>query len=182
LQVSDVIPKTLIKAIVNQYAQPIEGRHGLPHWARVLENGRLLAERTDADLAVVELFAIFHDAGRQNEAFDPDHGARGADLARQFHKEGLITINERQLSLLTHACEAHTDGLITGDLTVRVCWDSDRLDLGRAGIRPAHGLLCTGAARDSDVMAWASERSLSCHLPDLLASEWGIHLTEAQPA
>lgn len=177
-----MIPKSIIEAIVDQYAQPLEGRHGLSHWARVLENGRLLAERTDADLTVVELFAVFHDAGRQNEAFDPDHGARGAELARQFHKEGLLTLTDRQLDLLTLACETHTDGLITGDLTVRVCWDSDRLDLGRAGIRPALGLLCTGAARDSEVMEWACERSLSGHLPDLLSTEWGIHLKEEQSA
>lgn len=177
-----VIPKALIEAIVAQYAQPLHGRHGISHWARVLENGQLLAERTDADLTVVELFAVLHDAGRQNEAFDPDHGARGAELARTFHKKGLITLNEGQLDLLTHACEAHTDGLITGNLTVRVCWDADRLDLGRAGIRPARGLLCTGAARDSEVMDWASQRSLSNHRPGLLATEWGFLLAEEQSA
>lgn len=177
-----MISKALIEAIVDQYAQPREGRHGLPHWARVLENGRLLTDCTDADITVVELFAVFHDAGRQNEAFDPNHGARGAELARQFHKKGLITLDEGQLGLLTHACEAHTDGLITGNLTVRVCWDSDRLDLGRAGIRPAQGLLCTGAARDSEVMKWASKRSLSGHLPDLLSTEWGVHLPTEQSA
>ncbi len=177
-----MIPKSIIEAIVAQYAQPLEGRHGLSHWARVLENGRLLAERTDADLTVVELFAVFHDACRQNESFDPDHGARGAELARQFHREGLLTLTDRQLDLLTLACETHTDGLITGDLTVRVCWDSDRLDLGRAGIRPALGLLCTGAARDSEVMEWACKRSLSGHLPDLISTEWDVHLKEEQSA
>lgn len=177
-----MIPKPLIEAIVARYAQPLDGRHGLPHWARVLENGRLLAERTDADLTVVELFAVFHDAGRHNESFDPDHGARGAALARRFYADGLLAIDERQLGLLTHACDAHTDGLITGDLTVRVCWDADRLDLGRAGIRPAHGLLCTGAARDNEVMAWASRRSLAGHLPELLSTEWGVCLKEEEPA
>ncbi|SCY63078.1 hypothetical protein [Desulfoluna spongiiphila] len=177
-----MISKPLIEAIVAHYAQPLEGRHGLAHWARVLENGRLLADRTDADTTVVELFAVFHDACRQNESFDPDHGARGAELARRFHNEGLLDLNDKQLALLTHACEAHTDGLITGALTVRVCWDSDRLDLGRAGIRPAQGLLCTGAARDSEIMQWAGERSLTGHRPDLLATEWGIVLKDEKSA
>ncbi|WP_300670040.1 hypothetical protein [Desulfoluna sp.] len=177
-----MISKPLIEAIVAQYVQPLEGRHGLVHWARVLENGRLLADRTDADLTVVELFSIFHDACRHNESFDPNHGARGAKLARQFHQSGFLSLSDRQLELLTYACEAHTDGLITGDLTVRVCWDSDRLDLGRAGIRPAQGLLCTGAARDGDIMEWASQRSLSGHRPELLADEWGVHLKDEQSA
>ncbi|VFQ45587.1 hypothetical protein [Desulfoluna butyratoxydans] len=177
-----MISKPLIEAIVAQYVQPLEGRHGLAHWARVLENGRLLADLTDADLAVVEHFAVFHDACRKTESFDPGHGARGAELARRLHKEGLVPLNEDQLALLTHACEAHTDGLITGDLAVRVCWDSDRLDLGRAGIRPAQGLLCTGAARDSELMQWAGERSLAGHRPDLLATEWGITLKDEIPA
>ena len=177
-----MISKPLINAIVDQYAQPLDGRHGLPHWARVLENGRRLAEQTDADLTVVELFSVFHDAGRQNESFDPNHGARGAKLARQLFANGTLVISDHQLELLTLACEAHTDGLISGDLTVRVCWDSDRLDLGRAGIRPAQGLLCTGAARDSDIMDWASQRSLSGYRPPLLASEWGICLDDEKSA
>lgn len=177
-----MISKSLIEAIVAQYGQPLSGRHGLAHWARVLENGRLLAHRTDADLAVVELFAVFHDACRQNEALDPDHGSRGAELARRFHSQGHLPLDEHQLALLTHACEAHTEGLITGDLTVRVCWDADRLDLGRAGIRPAQGLLCTGAARDGQVMEWANQRSLSGHRPELLVTEWGIDLTDEKSA
>ena len=177
-----VIPKVLFEAIVDRYAQPLEGRHGLAHWARVLENGRVLAHQTDADSTVVELFAIFHDSGRQNESFDPNHGARGAQRARQCHKEGLFTLSDRQMDLLTYACETHTDGLIHGDLTVRVCWDSDRLDLGRAGILPVQGLLCTGAARDCEMIRWANQRSISGHRPDLLESEWGIHLKPEKSA
>ncbi|MCG8473684.1 MAG: hypothetical protein MI742_17785 [Desulfobacterales bacterium] len=174
------ISKRLIDAIIAQYPQPLQGRHGLAHWARVLENGRILADRTGADLTVVELFAIFHDARRENESIDPKHGARGAQLARQFHNQGIFTLDEKRLTLLTQACETHTDGTISGDLSVRVCWDADRLDLLRAGIQPAQGLLCTGAARDSELMAWASDRSEANVRPELIESEWGIVLDEVQ--
>jgi uncharacterized protein len=39
------------------------------------------------------------------------------------------------------------------------CWDADRLDLGRIGIRPKGTKLCTSAARDPAVIEWAYQRS-----------------------
>jgi uncharacterized protein len=49
---------------------------------------------------------------------------------------------------------------LQGDVTVQTCWDADRLDLGRVGIRPVASRLCTPAARAPDVIAWAYARSL----------------------
>jgi hypothetical protein len=37
-------------------------------------------------------------------------------------------------------------------------------------------LLCTPAAQDLDMIAWANERSLSGFIPELVEKEWGIHL------
>lgn len=34
--------------------------------------------------SIIELFAIFHDSGRQNEHIDDGHGYRGAELAKQL--------------------------------------------------------------------------------------------------
>jgi uncharacterized protein len=48
---------------------------------------------------------------------------------------------------------------MTGDITVLTCWDADRLDLGRVGIRPAAHRLCTDAARDPAMIEWAYRRS-----------------------
>ncbi len=48
-----------------------------------------------------------------------------------------------------------------GDVTVRTCWDADRLDLGQVEIRPDRRYLCTEAARDPEVLAWAYCRSRS---------------------
>ena len=47
-----------------------------------------------------------------------------------------------------------------GDATVLTCWDADRLDLGRVGIRPDPKYLCTPAARDPEMLASAYLRSL----------------------
>src|SRR5215469_17836176 len=74
----------LLPLIVEQYALSPAGIHGVDHWARVLENGLVLAGRTGSNRSVIELFALFHDSGRRNDGTDPEHGLRGALLARQF--------------------------------------------------------------------------------------------------
>jgi uncharacterized protein len=67
----------ILAAILNEYALPFHGNHGVVHWARVLENGLRIAEDTGADREVVALFALFHDARRVDENRDDDHGLRG---------------------------------------------------------------------------------------------------------
>jgi uncharacterized protein len=64
----------LVKTVLDRYRLDAGGVHGIRHWGRVLENGRRLALLTGADLRVVELFAIFHDACRWHDALDHDHG------------------------------------------------------------------------------------------------------------
>ena len=72
----------LLRAISSGYALHPDGFHGVCHWARVLENGRRIAETTGADVELVELFALIHDCRRINEGTDPGHGRRGADFGR----------------------------------------------------------------------------------------------------
>src|SRR5690606_2271394 len=117
------------------YPLPLAGYHGVTHWARVLENGTRLAAVTGAKLEVVQLFAVFHDSRRVNEGWDDHHGRRGAEFARQLRGE-FFELPDDDVDLLTHACNHHTDGTTEGDITVQTCWDADRLDLGRVGIRP----------------------------------------------
>jgi uncharacterized protein len=64
------------------------------------------------------------------------------------------------MELLDAAIRYHADGLREGDVTVQTCWDADRLDLGRVGIRPNPSKLCTDAARRPDVLGEAYRRSL----------------------
>jgi uncharacterized protein len=122
--------------------------HGVDHWRRVAHVGRELAHETPgADERVVVLFALFHDAMRENEDDDPGHGERGAQLARELYAEGVLDLDAGQMEKLVLACRTHTDGTISTDATVGVCFDADRLDLGRVGIRPEPSFLSTDAAR-----------------------------------
>lgn len=123
--------------------------HGELHWRTVGANGLWLAEAdTRVDRHVVFLFALLHDAMRENDGYDPEHGPRASALAAELHAERLLAVTRAQLGLLRHACEEHADGLTSSDPTVGACWDADRLDLPRVGITPVPQLLSTGAARN----------------------------------
>jgi uncharacterized protein len=76
--------------------------------------------------------------------------------------------------LLFTACVAHTNGSVEGDITVRTCWDADRLDLGRVGFVIDPQRLGTQAAHDPQVIAWASQRARARVVPDLVRSEWAL--------
>jgi len=54
--------KLIVHEILEDYALPIHGDHGVSHWARVLENGLRLSKATEANVTVVSLFAVFHDS------------------------------------------------------------------------------------------------------------------------
>lgn len=163
--------KPLLQQIANQYRLPPDGLHGLSHWGRVLENGLRMTEIEGGDPVVITLFAIFHDACRHNQSLDPGHGDRGAKLAEALLRDN-PDINSSQLSLLTTACSQHTDGQTEGDLSVQICWDSDRLDLARVGIFPEIRFLCTAAAKDEQILSWANTRAFSNYTPDIVDSEW----------
>jgi uncharacterized protein len=74
----------ILKTVLEDYALPTNGYHGVSHWARVLENGVRLAEETNANLQVVKLFAVLHDSRRLNESTDPEHGPRAAKFASEL--------------------------------------------------------------------------------------------------
>ena len=125
----------LVKEIRKQFRLNWFGVHGIAHLQRVRENGLRLAEETKANITVVELFAYLHDAGRYNEHKDDLHGPRAAKIVRSF--QGLFfDLPPDELELLTYGCEFHTNGLREGDITVLTCWDADRLDIGRVGLKP----------------------------------------------
>lgn len=170
-----MISQEMVCSILACYALPWEGTHGIPHWARVLENGRRLSAITGAKVQIVELFALFHDSQRINEGFDDGHGRRGAKLARELSGVEYDISNE-DFKLLIEACELHTDGLLGGDVTLQTCWDADRLDLGRVGITPLAEKLCTEGAKRPDLFKWAARRGEEQFIPNLISSEWGIRL------
>lgn len=161
----------LVTAIIDQMALDPRGLHGLAHWARVYDNGLRLAAATGADRRVVELFALFHDSRRLTEQADPDHGPRGALLAEQFHRDGLLVLDEQPLQLLLIACRLHTEARTHDDATVRTCFDADRLDLARIGKTVNPDYLCTEAARNPVCIAWATERSRHGYVPDNIVGQ-----------
>lgn len=154
-----MLSRELLDTIRVQYALPWRGTHGVTHWARVRETGLRLAAHTGADPAVVEFFAVLHDARRRNEGIDPGHGGRGADLAAAL-RGTLVHLSDAAFALLRVACADHTKGMIEADVTIQTCWDADRLDLGRVGIVPDPTRLCTAAAKESAMREWAYGRSL----------------------
>lgn len=145
---------TLLERILRQFCLPPTSIHGPEHWERVYRIGRRIAISTGADITVVYLFAVFHDACRLFDGHDPDHGRRGARLATTFLASDNL-INHDQLRLLDAACAGHADGDVTDEITIGTCWDADRLDLGRVGYTIDRRYLSTVAARRPTTTRWA---------------------------
>jgi uncharacterized protein len=145
----------LVEAVLEKSTGKDSFIHGESHWQRVAAAGlSLLPETPGADPALVFLFALFHDSMRLNDNYDPEHGPRGAALARELRGEA-FDLEEAEMGLLAFACEEHTNGGIGPDPTVGVCWDADRLNLWRVGIIPDPRFLSTKAARSEERIGWA---------------------------
>lgn len=165
----------VLKAALEDYALPVDGDHGIAHWARVLENGMRLVPETGADAEVVQLFAVLHDCRRLNEVTDPEHGPRAAEFARELRGEA-FELSDSAFRLLYRACHGHTHERTHPDPTVQTCWDSDRLDLGRVGITPHPSRLCTAYAKRPEIIQWADGRASFGVVPDFVANQWKVDL------
>lgn len=166
-----LLPLDALRLAIGSYALDPFGIHGLGHWGRVLENGLRLAESTHADRFVVCLFAVLHDCRRWNEGTDRGHGLRASALVQELVAVVPELTSERA-ELLRIACAHHTDGELHDDPTVATCWDADRLDLARVGIRPSPTLLCTPAARVHDQIEAATRRAVAGVIPSFVRNEW----------
>jgi uncharacterized protein len=165
----------VLKTVLEDYALPVNGDHGVAHWARVLENGLRLSKETDANIEVVQLFAVLHDSRRQNEVTDPDHGPRAAEFAMALRGR-IFDLGDHEFRLLYKACHGHTHERTHPDVTIQTCWDSDRLDLGRVGITPHPTRLCTEFAKRPETIKWADGRASFGVIPNFVLDEWGIDL------
>ena len=162
---SEIVTQAFIEFCCEAYQMDHKGFHGFEHWMRVLYNGRLLAPAEGANIKVVELFSLLHDTQRFNENRDPEHGLRAAEFANTL-KGNWFYADDHEMELLHEALAYHSDGYIEGDVTVRVCWDADRLDLGRVGIKPIPRRLCTDTAKSIDVLESAYQRSFCSKISD----------------
>ncbi len=112
--------------------------HGPSHWRAV---GATAAELADAagpaaDRELLLLFALLHDAKREDDGYDPDHGPRAAILLEQLRVEDRLTLDDARAARLAEALRDHTRGTTHDDVTIGVCWDADRLLIGRVGLVP----------------------------------------------
>ena len=159
MDISPLITQELLDFLKSHYQLNWLGLHGFPHWLRVRENGLKLASLNGANQKVVEYFAFTHDIQRRSDGYDPGHGARACKFIRE-HLNGRLDLTPNEIDLLCIATSGHTDGKCHPDITISTCWDSDRLDLMRAGIRPHPKRLCTPQARDPKMIEWAMQRSV----------------------
>jgi hypothetical protein len=94
--------------------------HGERQWRTVAHAGLLLAPQVDGcDPLIVLLFALFHDSMRENEFDDPQHGLRGAELARRLLRSRL---EDERLTTLYEACRDNTGSPRSDVPTIAVCW------------------------------------------------------------
>lgn len=150
----------LLKQVLNQYQLDIDGIHGQSHWIRVFENAKLLSKHYEVSLSVIEIFSLIHDSCRINDSHDPAHGKRAAEFAYSLQGK-FFRLSDKELDWLCEACLHHSFGKTDADITVKVCWDADRLDLGRAGIKPNPKYLCTSIAKDLSIIESAYANGLN---------------------
>lgn len=136
----------LIQAVRDQYTLDWYGIHGWNHWMKVHSNGMLLARENGADIRVVELFALLHDSCRLSDGRDKGHGPRAAEFAGSLNGD-YFDLDDHAMGLLHIAIRDHTAGYVHDDPTISVCWDADRLELPRVGIRTDPAYLGTKAAK-----------------------------------
>ena len=154
----------LVKEILSQFKINKRGVHGPSHWARVKHHGLIIGEQVGADLEVIKLFAFLHDSQRVSEYSDPEHGSRAAQYAKSLNGK-FFDLKQDQMELLTLAMEGHSNGDLHLKPTIQTCWDADRLDLGRVGIKPSGEFLSATAESHIEV---AYEWSVSGVKPEKL--------------
>ena len=145
----DVVKHALRHALAVFALDPSSNVHGVPHWVRVWNNARRLAEHVPgvgpSDVDVLAWFAFLHDCKRENDDADPRHGMRASEYAKRLWEIGAIGLEPDRMWLLKTALEGHSAGYFIEDPVVLVCWDADRLDLPRVHVQPDPRRMCTRA-------------------------------------
>lgn len=138
--------KGLLDEVLSQFRISKDGVHGPNHWARVRHHGLNIGTDVGADLLVIELFAFLHDSQRFDEHVDQHHGERAAEYAASMNHR-YFDLSDTALDKLVTAIRFHSGGDVHQCATIQTCWDSDRLDLGRVGIKPIARYLSPTAAK-----------------------------------
>jgi uncharacterized protein len=126
----------------NRWPKELGATHGVKHWDRVAKFGEMLFQE-GADMEVIKAFAYLHDSQRRDNAEDLNHGQRASDFIDTIRNTELKALNDEQIAKLKTACRLHTIEHRTGDITVDICFDADRMDLLRVGIIPLPDRMAT---------------------------------------
>ena len=139
--------KKLLEIVKNNFKLDFYGAHGIYHWQRVYKNTQILSTHYKINSPVFELFSLFHDSKRENEYSDIYHGFRASEFVKELLEKKEIILNENDTNRLLYAIANHTisdeNNPLFNDLIVQICFDSDRLDLGRVGIEPEEKYMIT---------------------------------------
>jgi len=111
--------------------------HGEDHWRAVAAQGLLIAgicNLGQTGRAMAALFGVLHDCRRMNDDYDPEHGARAAELLDTTPL--LADLDSGFRDRLSHSLDLHDKGKTTADPLVGLGWDADRTLLTRCGINP----------------------------------------------
>ena len=85
----------------------------------------------------------------------------GQEITTSMYAE-IIAEKDKTINQTDHGGDNLTAaGLVEGDITIQTCWDSDRLELGRVGIKPLPERLCTEFAKRKDIIEEAYRRSIN---------------------
>ena len=114
-------------------------------------------------------------AGGSTRGPTPTTAPRAAEFARTLRGR-LFDLTDHEFGLLHRACAGHTHERTHPDVTIRTCWDADRLDLGRVGISPHPKYLGTEVARRPATIKWADGRASFGVVPEIVWEDWGIDL------
>jgi uncharacterized protein len=141
----------LIEQIKQDFKIDYYGDHGINHWRRVYYNTQKLSTHYNIESEVFELFSLLHDSKRHDEFEDRHHGVRAAGFIQKLLRDGVIKLNKNDINRLLYACANHTKSdkkdPLFNDLIVQICFDSDRLDIGRVGYVVDPAYLATGHAK-----------------------------------
>ncbi len=117
-----------------------DSAHDLSHIMRVCRNARIIGEQEGADMHVLLLAALLHDAGADSDS----KGAKGdkavsISLSLKIAEDFLIRkgISEEVRKSVLYAIEVHSfsRGIAPATLEAKVLQDADRLDaMGAIGI------------------------------------------------
>ncbi len=122
-----------------------------------MHHGIAIGTERSADLLVVELFAFLHDSQRHKDDEDHQHGRRAAEYARSLNTV-YFELSAKRMNDLCKAIEHHSGGKVHDQATIQTCWDADRLDLGRVGIKPSTKFLSQGAVKHiEEAYRWSRE-------------------------